>query len=710
MAERTGFTRSSENECIDLLSDSDGGDRASLTPENDPASQVSLEDTSDEDDDDGDDDVVCIQHSATPAKGTTILHSAISDYGFRLTTGEKVVLDDRSKFHVHQIVKNTSNNTIDLFGWYLVRPADVELKLCKHTNQPLCRLFEQPFNELVAVLRTREGEIGKFGANLILESVSLTRAIDVCKVIYTNRPFPAYSYMEAGIRVRDHATPNGVLYPKTHDRATAAQLAPAVCRRKFVEEFDLLSKKKVAKQYLWLEPDECDRGKSLANVVRAREFREDVIERLQRETARTCHNERFEFHANVPQRGKKRPRETVDLTDDVKADGIAERPSFEVVQTTRHLRRLSLKSDNNIGRNALPREKAGRRRNPYTFVDICAGGGLVSRAATMTGLDVAAGLDISSVACKSLSLNFPAMEILETDVHDFCVDPGFNIKFVGDIMWISWPCQGHSRKNRGLNPERDAKNNAIGLVLEDLVKKYKPRRIIMEQTDGIQTTNQGQYLRGYILALTTAEYNVRYKVLPGRDHGGSHMRRRLIILASMYAESFPFAYFKNKANHGHSPGERIPDFPTPTHGPAPGLKPYVTVNECLASIGPNATLHDIDERRRRFQAHPRKLPPVDGAKPLPAIIDTSGVHGLHPDGDRTFTVREQMSMMGLPDDHHLYAESSRGGTKVQADYLLQIGNGVVVPFGRSVIRKVVESLEETDREAEAWDSQEIVID
>ena len=69
-----------------------------------------------------------------------------------------------------------------------------------------------------------------------------------------------------------------------------------------------------------------------------------------------------------------------------------------------------------------------------------------------------------------------------------------------------------------------------------------------------------------------------------------------------------------------------------------------------------------------------------------------------------------MRLMGLPDEHQLYAESSRNGTKRQADYTTQIGNGVVVPFGIAVIRKVVESLEETDREAEAWDSQEIVID
>ncbi|KAI6864661.1 hypothetical protein KC343_g3034 [Hortaea werneckii] len=678
MAERTTFARSSESEFIDLLSDSDGGDRASLTLENESASQVILENTGDGgDDDDDDDDVVFIQHNPTSARGTTLLHTAISDYGFRLTTGEKVVLDNDTKFHVHRIVQNTVNNTIHLFGWKLIKPVYVESGICEHTKKPLCRLFPQNFNELVAVLRIQQGQIGKFDGNLILDSVPLSRAVGVWEVIYTNRPFPAYSYYAAGIRTEDRTT-NGVFFPKTHDKAHAEQFAPAVCRRKFVEEIDLRSKKKVAIQLLWLDPDECDPGKSSANVVRARKFREDITARVKEESVQTQQNDRFEVHGNVPQRGKKRAREsgeTIDLTDDDRAIRLEERPRL----------------NNDIARSAPPRERAGRRRYQYSFVDICAGGGLVSRAATLAGLEVAAGLDISSVACKSLSLNFPAMEIMEMDVHEFCVYSGFNIKFVGDIMWISWPCQPHSYQNRGQNPERDAKNIATGYALADLIKKYKPRRIIMEQTDGIKTKNQGQHFRTCILALTTAEYNVRYKVLSARDHGGSHTRRRLIVLASI-------------------PGEKIPDFPTRTHGPAPGLEPYVTVNECITNIGPDATLHDIEEMRRRFRARPSKLPPVDGTKPLAYIIDTAGVQGLYSDGDRKFTIREQMRLMGLPDEHQLYAESSRNGTKRQADYTTQIGNGVVVPFGIAVIRKVVESLEETDREAEAWDSQEIVID
>ncbi|KAI7298194.1 hypothetical protein KC315_g18154, partial [Hortaea werneckii] len=455
MAERTTFARSSESELIDLLSDSDGEYRASLTLENESASQVILESTGDGDDDDDDDDVVCIQHNPTSARGTTLLHTAISDYGFRLTTGEKVLLDDDTKFHVHRIVKNTVNNTIHLFGWKLILPVEVEFAICKHTKKPLSRLLPQDFNELVAVLRIQQGQIGKFDGDLVLDSVPLSRAVGVCEVIYTNRPFPAYSYYEAGIRTKDH-TINGVFFPKTHDKARAKQFAPAVCRRKFVEEFDLLSKKKVAKQLLWLEPDECDLGKSSADVVKARKFREDITARSKEESVQPQQNDRFEVHGNVPQRGKKRAREsgeTIDLTDDDRANRLEERPRL----------------NNNIARNAPPRARAGGRRNKFSFVNICAGGGLVSRAATLAGLEVAAGLDVWSVACKSLSLNFPAMEIIEMDVHDFCVYSGFNTKVVGDVMWISWPRQPHSYQKRGQNPERDAKNIATGYALSDLI-------------------------------------------------------------------------------------------------------------------------------------------------------------------------------------------------------------------------------------------------
>lgn len=107
--------------------------------------------------------------------------------------------------------------------------------------------------------------------------------------------------------------------------------------------------------------------------------------------------------------------------------------------------------------------------------------------------------------------------------------------------------------------------------------------------------------------------------------------------------------------------------------------------------------------RARHRSKPRKLPVANGDAPLKEIITTAGVRALHPDGDRWYTPREQMALMGLPNEHQLCGNN-------QKDFTTQIGNGVPVKLGEAVLKEVIKSLEESDREAEAWDNEHIVID
>ena len=81
-----------------------------------------------------------------------------------------------------------------------------------------------------------------------------------------------------------------------------------------------------------------------------------------------------------------------------------------------------------------------------------------------------------------------------------------------------------------------------------------------------------------------------------------------------------------------------------------------------------------------------------------ATIKCGGVQALHPDGDRWFTWREQMALMGLPDEHELHGVT-------QDDFLSQIGNGVIVPFGEAIFEEVYKSLVESDMAAEAYQAK-----
>lgn len=138
-----------------------------------------------------------------------------------------------------------------------------------------------------------------------------------------------------------------------------------------------------------------------------------------------------------------------------------------------------------------------------------------------------------------------------------------------------------------------------------------------------------------------------------------------------------------------SPGESLADFPAPTHGP--GLQPYVTINERLATIDARATHHDPAAMRGKRS----KYPVADGDKPLTALMNTNGIQFRHPSGQGWFTPREHMALMGLPNHHKLFY-------KTQRDWTTLCGNGVPVGMGAACLKMVVMSLRESDAEQEAF--------
>ena len=115
-------------------------------------------------------------------------------------------------------------------------------------------------------------------------------------------------------------------------------------------------------------------------------------------------------------------------------------------------------------------------------------------------------------------------------------------------------------------------------------------------------------------------------------------------------------------------------------------------------------LHNVRELRQKQRARPRKnYVATNGDAPLPQIIATKGVEALHPDGNRCFTVRESMALMGLPNKHKLC-----GGT--DKDFTTQIGNGVLVGVGRAILKEVIKSMRVDDEATAAWNREVIDVD
>lgn len=111
-------------------------------------------------------------------------------------------------------------------------------------------------------------------------------------------------------------------------------------------------------------------------------------------------------------------------------------------------------------------------------------------------------------------------------------------------------------------------------------------------------------------------------------------------------------FFPITLSLSHSPGQPLPQFPQPTHGPSTGV-PFVTLGQALENICPTDLLHDV-----RYFTTPRHSR-IDLNKPFPGTVMTSNASHVFPDGRRLFTKRELARIQTFSDAHIL------GNTKIE---------------------------------------------
>ncbi|KAL8856943.1 MAG: hypothetical protein Q9178_006532 [Gyalolechia marmorata] len=302
------------------------------------------------------------------------------------------------------------------------------------------------------------------------------------------------------------------------------------------------------------------------------------------------------------------------------------------------------------------RDGLGRQEKRYTFGDAFCGGGGCSRGAKSAGLRVVWGFDSDLASIDSYAKNFfgarceatPADVFISILNEDFCVD----------ILHLSPPCQPYSPAHTRPG-QNDELNEATFFAVGEIIKKCKPRIVTLENTFGL-AQRWPEWMDALIRIFTTLGFSVRWRVLNLAEYGLSQARRRLIVIAAC-------------------PGEKLPGFPPPTHGP--GLIPFTTVNDAIQRIPPGSPNHDpAGAARRNTIAY-------DGNVPLKNCIMTGGSLDTHPSGQRGFTNRELACLNGFPLEHVF------GNVGVKR----QIGNAVPPLFAEILFSHIRRWLEDVDR-------------
>ncbi|KAI6780044.1 uncharacterized protein J7T54_007520 [Emericellopsis cladophorae] len=177
-----------------------------------------------------------------------------------------------------------------------------------------------------------------------------------------------------------------------------------------------------------------------------------------------------------------------------------------------------------------------------------------------------------------------------------------------DVLHLSPPCQPFSPAHTRPSPQDD--ENIFALYsCNALIDKVRPRIITVEETFGLPMQRHQDYFHGFLNDFT--------------QYG------RLIMIAA-------------------APGEKLPQFPEPTHSEAcgQGLKSYNTIKRAIAGLRPTDDLHDL-ARVKRFYPHKGRYNPDK----LGSTLTTGGADFVYFDGTRDFTLREIACLQGFPKNH-----------------------------------------------------------
>lgn len=340
-----------------------------------------------------------------------------------------------------------------------------------------------------------------------------------------------------------------------------------------------------------------------------------------------------------------------------------------------------------------PSEKKVKPIKKYTTIELFAGAGGLALGLEESGLTCELLNEIDKDACKTLRLNRPKWNIVESDIAKLNLS---SYKNKVDVVTGGFPCQAFSYAGKKLGFE-DARGTLF-YEFARIIREVKPLIAIGENVRGLISHDNGKTLRGMISILEELGYKViEPQIMKAIFHNVPQKRERLIIVAVRKDIKIDFK------------------FPRPN-------KKILTLKDALKK----GILYKKDVPKSDGQKYPkekaeimRMIPPGGYWRDLPVPIQKTymkqsfylggGKTGMarrmswdepsltltcspaqkqtercHPDETRPFTIREYARIQTFPDDWQ-FAGSLTSQYK-------QIGNAVPVNLGYALGQSVVEFL------------------
>lgn len=377
------------------------------------------------------------------------------------------------------------------------------------------------------------------------------------------------------------------------------------------------------------------------------------------------------------------------------------------------------------------------RPRQLTCIDLFAGAGGLSYGFGRAGFRVVAANDFDPAACETLALSHPGTKVLCGPIQNFAaVDFLADTKIADgeiDCLVGGPPCQAFSVYNhqRGMH---DARSSLFREYLR-LVEGLRPKVVVLENVTGITSIANGGAVREIHKRLGELGYHVEHRILKAEEYGVPQERRRILFIGTRLGnrvlwpkqthfapDEIPFGSqfvtiwdaISDLPQLAIAAGDEVQPYAAPPLSNYQALMRQGSV-EVYNHVAP--FLSEINRRRLRFipqggswrdipfdllPAGMRKAKRSDHTKRYGrpskndlacTILTKCDLHWgayIHPEQDRTLTVREAARLQSFPDNFRFLG--SRG------DQFRQVGNAVPPLLAQAIATTVAEMLMSAEKQ------------
>ena len=367
-----------------------------------------------------------------------------------------------------------------------------------------------------------------------------------------------------------------------------------------------------------------------------------------------------------------------------------------------------------------------------TAIDLFSGAGGLSMGFMKAGFNILAANDVDECAANTYYLNNHNTRFLLGPIEgiteeDLLLDADLSYGQL-DVLLGGPPCQAFSVYNH----QRGMHDGRAGLFRDylRLVNGLMPRFVVIENVTGITSANKGKAFDEIKHGLSRLGYCVESIILKAEEYGVPQERRRLFFIGSRDTRQLEWP----------TPSHRALPYGTATSG---SLQPLVTVADAIRDLPPLSSGEGLDEmeytsgalseyqrllrtgsrkvfnhvaprlapinlerithipqggnwrdlphnllpagmRRARRTDHTKRYGRLHPDRQASTILTKCDIHWgayIHPEQDRTITVREAARFQSFPDSFRFLG--SRG------EQYKQVGNAVPPPLAQAVAQAIL---------------------